>query len=264
MRNLFLSIVMLLGWTAFAQTNAPKVGDIQWSIGPQFSTANETGDIESYRKLFELSPYLPQDLSLYQQNSFFTFNGSGSFNAAINLFPWSAASQKHSDLRSFRIGVSFMGSHTAGGSLFRSESTTIDTLESSSGMKYLVDSVYTHYLNFSAQSQNLFLDIAYLFRTSTNARWSLFAGVGVQTGLSFNRKATMYSWEQRHLEINGSETRINEGEFTRPDLEMRQLKAGWSSNVYLPMGIDCKLGTKKPFWKPLHLFYELRPSLLMT
>ena len=32
-------------------------------------------------------------------------------------------------------------------------------------------------------------------------------------------------------------------------------------SVYLPMGIDFRMGRKKEFWKRLHLFYEIRPGI---
>ena len=31
--------------------------------------------------------------------------------------------------------------------------------------------------------------------------------------------------------------------------------------VYVPLGIDFKMGTKKSFWKPIHVFFETRLSI---
>jgi hypothetical protein len=35
-------------------------------------------------------------------------------------------------------------------------------------------------------------------------------------------------------------------------------------SIYLPMGIDFRIGKNRPFWKQTHLFYELKPSMNLT
>ena len=43
-------------------------------------------------------------------------------------------------------------------------------------------------------------------------------------------------------------------------LETFENKGGFGFGVYAPLGIDFQVGKKRNFWKPMHLYMELRPG----
>jgi hypothetical protein len=46
--------------------------------------------------------------------------------------------------------------------------------------------------------------------------------------------------------------------------ELYSLKTVIGGSVYLPAGVDFRIGKRREFWKPVHLFYEIRPQVLYT
>jgi hypothetical protein len=122
------------------------------------------------------------------------------------------------------------------------------------------------HMNYS--SHQLRFDGALLFRTNPEARWSLYAGIGISTGVSFDATTEIdyltFSGETIRTDDNGY---LSYGRGLEVDTRIHERfvnKANFSANPYVPMGVDFRLGKNKEFWKKLHLVYELRPGINMV
>ena len=47
-------------------------------------------------------------------------------------------------------------------------------------------------------------------------------------------------------------------------VEYFQNKMNFSTAIFIPMGVDFRMGKNREFWKRLHLYYEMKPSITYT
>ncbi|MFY7989158.1 MAG: hypothetical protein ACOVO3_00400, partial [Fluviicola sp.] len=86
-------------------------------------------------------------------------------------------------------------------------------------------------------------------------RWSFYGGIGLQAGLLFNQQIQL-----TRMEIF-SESGLSNTMDVQVEQRSYRMNTGLSSTLYLPLGIDFRVGKKRPLWQQVHLVYELRPSL---
>jgi hypothetical protein len=162
-----------------------------------------------------------------------------------------------------RVGLMHINQGNAlstGGSY--TETFRVDTLTSSqSGEQFYVDSFSTHSYNATYSQKQLRLDAALIFRYKAEKRWSFYGGIGVNFGLSYNGVT--------HVRYNISpygnsypfglfnDIMYSNGTHEHESFEN---KGGFGFGVYAPLGIDFQVGKKREFWKPIHLYMELRPG----
>jgi len=164
--------------------------------------------------------------------------------------------------RLFRIGLTFGSSSSFANNFYKQESFPYDTLRSSNGTIYPIDSTSSQNLSMSVESKNILVDAALIFRTSSSKRWKLFAGIGVQAGAHFNGQAIVNQSNSSYLTLaQGGYMPFNNEVSSNWKTESISVKPGFYGAAYIPMGIDWQTGKTKPFFKQLHLFYELRPTL---
>ncbi|MBI1221835.1 MAG: hypothetical protein GC180_04450 [Bacteroidetes bacterium] len=266
MKNLFLSIGLLgLSTGVFAQLPALKPGDVQVSVGPQVYSANRVGSLTEYQNLFNGSSLLPGDFSQYSKQSFFSVSGSGSLFLGTGWYFRNKDKTAYKSNMTLRTGLTYFSSYGFNNNLIQTSSTPYDTLKGSNGTMYPVDSTYNHSISFGSQSQNLVLDVAMIFRTTSAKRFSLYGGLGVQAGASFNRIATLRSDEYSYLSFadNSGFLRSNSNDYHGKS-ETKELKSSLVMGFYVPLGMDLQLGKKREFWKQLHVFGEMRPGMMVT
>lgn len=166
-----------------------------------------------------------------------------------------------------RVGITYSHNSVLSGGLFNTERKTFDTLTSSqTGASTYLDSVITKSLNMNYSSEQLRLDGALIFSTNTDARFSLFSGIGLTAGFSFNSKTTIkynthYQIENR---VPNDYTRHIDSFSGSSETEVISNKNNFGFSAYIPLGVNVKLGYKTEFWKKVNLFYEIRPSINIT
>jgi hypothetical protein len=114
-------------------------------------------------------------------------------------------------------------------------------------------------------SRQIRLDAALIFRTDASARWSLFAGIGASLGVNYN--ATTYISYYRNNYINNQNGNSYYNGYSNNGSEKTETfttKNYLTTTAYIPMGVDFRIGKNKVFWKRLHLYYEIKPSISMT
>jgi hypothetical protein len=47
-------------------------------------------------------------------------------------------------------------------------------------------------------------------------------------------------------------------------VEYFENKMNFSTSIFIPMGVDFRMGKNREFWKRLHLYYEMKPSITYT
>jgi hypothetical protein len=166
--------------------------------------------------------------------------------------------------RQLRIGVTYI-SQTGFSNTLRKESHHIyDTVSTPQGNLYY-DSVETKTLHMKYGSEQLRLDVSFIFKTDANARWSLYGGIGLSTGMSLNSFIQIDQQTSNYIQTRGALIGfgyLNQGSYNS-QVETFRMKSNYGVTAYVPLGVDFRMGRKKPFWKRLHLYMEMRPGVSM-
>ena len=254
MKKILFSIALLSLGTAQAQIS---INEIYLQSGSFFG--QNKGSLADFQTLAPGSSILQQDLSAYQTypQMFFHLPGqSQSLSVGLGL-----GKMPNATLRLGLMHTSQNNALTTGGSY--TETFRVDTLTSSqSGEQYFVDSFSTHSFNANYAQEQLRIDASLLFLYNADKRWSFFGGIGANFGLSYNAATTVHHRVSPYGDYFGYGF-INDLmfiDFGTHETETFENKGGFGLGVYAPLGIDFQLGKKREFWKPMHLYMELRPG----
>ncbi|MFA5781797.1 MAG: hypothetical protein WC868_05955 [Bacteroidales bacterium] len=276
--NNLLSAVILLtvSFSVFGQEQQPKtikkisIHDIYIQAG-LFSERNRTGTLGDFNGLAPNSVLLEKSLAFAE---YAPYNGSNlTSNSMFSVMLGIQFSDKQKTIYKanplLRLGVSYFSGTTLTGSLYKEDRKPYDTLTSAqTGQTVYLDSVTTNDYGMSYSSEQLRFDGSLIFRTNPEARWSLFAGIGITAGLSINANTDIY-----YSKFGGTETRYPNGNTSssysysssyNSKTEKYRNKNNFGASTFIPMGIDFRIGKKSEFWKRTHLFYELRPGINIT
>jgi hypothetical protein len=244
--------------TAYAQNYQP--GKIDLSVGFGFrNTYDKNRNLDDYRTLFPNSELLKGNFnSSYPQNYY-----SNSF--MLNVLWGIQLKQNEGFEQRLRAGFTFSGITPTYSNYFNSANFAFDTLTSSrTGSVTYVDSVFTENLFINTTQKQVGLDVAYLLRANQNGRWSFYGGVGVEVGallqVEANISRSSYSYYSNDDGNYYSNNLWDEHRNSRQS-EVHRLDGGFYGLVYLPVGLDFRFSMIKPFWRRMHLYTELRPSV---
>jgi len=245
--------------TAFARAQGDRITitDVQITSGGGGGTSIY-GDISDFRSLAPNSEILRKDFSGFDSRRTMT-EGGGSMFQSFQLgfkLPKSTSS-------ALRAGITHVAQNNLMSSNgYRSESFPYDTLTSSqTGEQFYIDSMHHEYYDFQYGSRQLLLDASLIFRLQGDRRWSLFGGIGMSVGFSYESftELTYGEWNFGGRSVNQGFDSNGSRLFERYDH-----KSGVSASVYLPLGIDFRIGKNREFWKPIHLFLETRPGFQLN
>lgn len=145
---------------------------------------------------------------------------------------------------------------------------TIDTLFSpSTGRTAYVDTLYGESYYFESASQIITLDASAIWRSKDHRRWSLFGGVGASVGITLNAWSEFTYSKYGYLRSGNYMLANREQQYNSSFYSNYEVTESYSNKMqstfalYAPLGIDFKMGTKRSFWKPIHVFYETRLRL---
>jgi hypothetical protein len=188
-------------------------------------------------------------------------------------YPFGMGMQNTSSFQSLQVGLSLpkcQGTLRLGISNFSNqlmsaygsyyESHVVDTLISSqNGSMTFVDSTISRNVFGNYNNQQIRIDAAYVWEMNAGERWAFSAGAGLSFGLSYQSKTSLHYTEytnsyQGYGSYAGNQTTTHESETYKNPMN-------WGANIYVPLGINFRLGTKRAFWKPWMIYSELRPQL---
>lgn len=258
-----LVLVFTLGLTAvYAQTYQP--GKIDFSVGFGFRTTDaQLATLDDYRALFPNSTLLQGDFQSYGYPDYY-FNSTGMVSVLWGI----QLKQNEGFEQRLRAGLTFSGTTPAYGSFYNETKFAYDTLTSSqTGEVTYVDSVFTESLYINTTQTQVGLDVAYLIKANQNGRWCFYGGVGIEIGAMLNAKATITRSDYSYYTNGAGNFYENNGWYGYNgdyDTEVQQLGGGFYTQLYLPVGLDLRLSMKNAFWRRMHLYSELRPSIGYT
>lgn len=211
--------------------------------------------IDDFNKLAPGSKILNQDFSEFDKSDGLNIAGSGYFAPALGI-RFNQADGTFNNHFLVRAGISF----STGDILYKSaqKSTRIpyDTLVSTiTGEVVTLDSIQDRTIIMSYAGSALQLDVAVTWSTDFEARFQVYGGVGISAGLTFNNTTTIGDYDYSYDPENPYDRKDHDR-----NLENYSNKSGFSGNVYLPLGLDWRLG-KQGFLESIHFVSEFRPGL---
>lgn len=266
------AIILLTScFSAFAQEQTLKpikrVSVNDFYVLPGFMMQGISGGtVADFKKLAPQSTLLTNNFSDFNQSGGFGFSGNASLSMMLGIQFSNKEKTSYKKSPLLRLGLSYFSGAGFSANLYKTTTKPYDTLSSQqTGQTVYKDSVINrnYYMNYT--SQQVRLDASLIFRTNPEARWSLFAGVGITAGISINARTDIsYYADSRTQERNSGNSSSNSyynnssGNYKS---ESFVNTTNFGASVYVPMGLDFRLGKKNEFWKRMHLFYEARPGV---
>lgn len=252
MKKLLFSISLLSAGATQAQVS---IQELYLQSGAFYGQSN--GSLSDFQTLAPQSSILQQDLSAYQNTSFWNDFGPGqSQSLGIGL---GLAKLPNATLRLGLMHVNQNSALQTNGEY--TEAFAFDTLTSAqTGAQIYIDSFSTHGYWARYNQKQLRLDASLIFRYKADKRWSFYGGIGVNFGLSYDAKTNVHqyniNWTGAQM-YGYSNEQSSQGSHVNESFEN---KGGFGLGIYAPLGIDFQVGKKREFWKPIHLYMELRPG----
>jgi hypothetical protein len=246
---LFVSTALL----AQEKSGCMQLTEAQVLIGSNLSQV-ETMSLTDFKMLAPSSSILAKDYTGFSSNYYNSTYTNPSFTGLLGF------TFKNKPNPLLRLGLGYSTRTLGTGSNSRYESFPYDTLTSGqTGQQIFLDSTHTQYMYGAYQATYLSLDASLIFRTKPAARWSIYGGIGVNVGMAFNGFLNVH-YHDEHYASSGNYDQSN---WTHEQERFTQ-KTHVASTVYIPMGLDFRLGKKREFMNRLHLFAEVRPSMTIT
>jgi hypothetical protein len=267
-RNLLPAIILLtISFSVFGQEQESKtikrisIHDIYIQTGWLNARNANAGTLTDFKALAPQSVLLKNDLTAYSQ-----YGGSsptsGIFSVMLGIQFSDKQKKSYKANPLLRLGIIFSGTNLTN-ELYKEDSKRYDTLTSSrTGQTTYVDSIHSKSYNMNYTSQQLRFDGSIIFRTNPQARWSLFTGIGITAGFSFNTYTNISYNTSSYSSLSGLSSLSS---YSYPySTENYKNKTNFGFSSYIPMGINFRIGKKREFWKHTHLFFELRPGINVT
>lgn len=275
--KILTGVLPFVALTTFAQeaTTTPKpikrmaIQEFYVQPGLLMQTSDNSS-LADFQKLAPQSTLLKTNLTGYNQSGGRTFDADAMLTILMGIHFSDKQKTAYKKGTSLRLGVSYLAGSNLVCNFNQSQNKRYDTLTSSQGQVIYRDSVVNRSLNMHYRSQQLRLDASLIFRTNPEARWSLYTGIGLTAGVSLNSNTDISYYTYGGLSDydistpNNIYTNYHSSGPTQMKTEHYRNSSSIGASVYVPMGVDFRLGRKREFWKRTHLFYEARPGVSMT
>jgi hypothetical protein len=233
-------------------------------------TALESYTNLSYANFQKLAP----DLNSFPTNRNFNYSSDGQgydiggFNVGANIgLQFNKCENSSKKFKpELRFGLNYSSRGAMGGNADNTEKYRIDTLNSANSMRNVyLDSVYNNHCYISQSSKQIRLDASIIFRLMPSKQLSCYGGLGLDFGTAIRSSTHLQYSKGYHFEYTtpDSSTTSNssrEGNYTYTGKTIVN-KNGMGGSIYIPIGLDFRLGNKRDFFKRIHLLHEIRPSI---
>jgi hypothetical protein len=156
-----------------------------------------------------------------------------------------------------RLGLIYSNTKFLSRGLYKTENTPYDTLTSSqTGEQFFIDSIYSQTYFMDHSVEQLKLDAALIFRSNDDYRFSLHAGIGAMAGMTV-RSVIDIAYEESRTATYGNNSNDS---YTRTT-ENFTSRNGFAGALYIPFGMNLRLGKNREFWKHVNLYMESRASM---
>lgn len=267
-KGIFAVLMCSIGMRLSSQTDSSisiqslNACEVNVLLGGYFQPM-QYGSIAEFQKLAPGSELLKANFAGYNEyNTYYTTtNAMLAVNLGFRFGNSGRTAYKKNPL--LRVGFSYFNTTDLVNSLTKTSTFRSDTLISATyGQVYYIDSTVYRTYNMRHTSDQVRLDISLIYRTDPKARWQFYGGFGLTAGASLksytnidyivgnNIQGTDYYFYPMY----SSQVANYKNEFFRNSTDV-------GLSAYVPLGIDFRMGKKRPFWKRTHLFYEVRPGV---
>ncbi len=226
---------------------------------------NRIATLEEFQSLAPNSQILKGDYTDFTEMTGKSRSGNSLFSVAVGL---KLTPNNKPVNTSLRLGFNYFSGITVFGGVYKEYRSAYDTLTSSqTGQTYYMDSISSKSVSMQYLSEQLHFDGSLIFSTNSEERWSLFTGIGFTAGLSINANTNIYYYQYDRVESYNSGNGYygaDSGSSIDYKLDFMKNKNVKGYSVYVPFGVDFRIGKKREFWKRTHLYYEFRPCLSVT
>lgn len=206
------------------------------------------------------NPLTQVDLSQYNDDNYSFGSGSTLFSYFMDL---SIGQKMHAKPnQKFRLGLTYQSSTIRYLDQYSFEtSAPYDTLISTkTGQSTQIDTTFSRYYNYSIYSDQLRVDLGYLFSSSSDYRFSVYTGFLFSIGRSINTFFDAYTYSSSSIdEGNSNSPNYNNGS----DQARTPLKEMIFSNLNIPIGMNYRIGQKNEFLKHINIFSEFKPGFTL-
>ncbi len=272
----------MIVWIAQAQDSQNKqpcwrVSSFSISVG--FSGVFMPNTISEYNDLKNLveDPDLLIDPAGYNSNQYYSdFSGSFSPKISLGITPYSKKLGKYRDNRELRLGIGSNFGIRRSYNFYKYEAIVVDTFQSVNGNPNVyADSLIHTYYSYNENIFDLNFSISYIFKTNTEKRVQLYAGVGAEYGISVSYYLTVDNYENQSLyyyndgnkpdyeSVSGYYPYYYYGneKYTSNTTKSNMKNAAHFVRAYIPMGINFRLSDHNSFFKHVNIYSEFSPGI---
>lgn len=263
MKSLFLmSFALVVAGGLEAQSNPFQLTGIQFQV---LGAAQQSGNysLSDFQSFAGGSALLNTNFYGYERKGF-GMNADIGFGAQAN-FKWNTGGEVK---KNRRIQLGLAGGISTAGSLLYEKQTRVtgDSIYNGSGsLLGHIDSIYHSTYDAQYSGNFLRLDASVIWSTDEVRRFSFYTGGGLMLGGLFNAHTTVVNSEwvnASYVYQNGSTSSLGYHMLPTMQSENFSSKGGVYANLYLPLGLNLRLGKTHPFWSHANLYSEWRPSLV--
>lgn len=266
---LIVAFGVVFSSAALAQTDSLSKKFEFSEITIQFGNLNTSQvrlSAHTAKQLAPQSSFLNSTFTGYQQNEFYS-NYGPSFSFGGHMGFKLPKKSNHSLRPTLRMGLLYNKSDILWNNFAKLNAVTVDSLTNGSGVvtKY-IQNVNEETIEARYTNDQLWLDANLTYAINSNGYFSMFMGAGLGAGLMFNAQTTV-SYRNttftRETSSNRSSGTNYNYDFVAFEEETFKNQAGFTAMAYFPLGFDFRLGKKDEAWRLAHVFFELRPGVML-
>ena len=264
MKKIATCVALISAFNLSAQDEVKRleIKSASWQFGLNTGQSG-VSNLSDFRKLAPNMTLSEADLIGFSNGSGFNENSGPVFSANIIMAKPTAFADEVSRFNpEVRVGISYQKAGLLNLNFNRRDEFRIDTLRSSqTGEEYYVDSIQNQSYSLSYIQQQVMVDGDVTISTNPEKRWKFYTGIGVSLGLSVSpRTEVSYnSWSYVENQLFNNDRELSSNNDDRS--EEFANKTGFFGRVYIPLGVDFRIGKRKESLKKYHLFIESRQSL---
>ena len=239
-----------------------KVSDVYFDAGG-YNTNFGLVDKSMYRKLAPESNILKGDFSDYIKSGVSEYGGTVQ-SLSIGLKIRNKEKTGYRKNMQLRLGVNYYSGLNTKLDYQKIDRFPYDTLVSSqTGAVFYRDSISQKGISLNHSSEQIRISGAIYFSTESTSRWMFYGGVGASIGSTLKNYTVLSSNEYSYIEFE-NDLPYQEREYKLNEYEEYLAKSRLAWSLYASAGLDFRIGKKRKFWQPIHLFVEFKPTFDMV
>jgi hypothetical protein len=256
------ALTFALSLSAQDEVKRLEIKSASWQFGLNTGQSG-VSNLSDFKKLAPNMMLSEADLIGFSNGSGFNENSGPAFSVNIILAKPTAFVEEVSRFNpEFRVGISYQRASLLNLNFVRTDQFRIDTLRSSqTGEEYYVDSIRNQDYSLGYIQQQVMVDGDVTISTNPDRRWKFYTGIGVSLGLSVSPRTEVNYDSWSYVEDGLSDNYRKSSNDYEGSSEEFANKTGFFGRVYIPLGVDFRIGKRKESLKKYHLFIESRQSL---